>query len=585
MDRPIVYAGELPRSADFLGFAKSALYGLGGLAQAVLGASTCVSGLPCAPTSPASLQVTVGQGSIYEQETVDATAYGVLGTDTNTIVKQGLLNSPATLTITPPSTSGYSQVFLVEAIYSDVDSGTTVLPYYNSANVAQPLSGPNNSGTSQFTVRGGICTIALKAGTAAPTGSQTAPSPDSGYVALYYILVANGQSTITSANITVASGAPFIPLTLPQVPLAIQEQAGNYAADTGTANALAIALPSTTPNPPPAGMPVRFKKSASPNTTSSTIAINGNSPINILWGDGSSVIGGDLPGSSYCETVSDGTNLRLIGPPGPTVFARGAAPGVMAGLLPTFGTLTNTGATISVSVGAAADTTYARLMTLASTANWAVSNGNAINGYAGGTTLPNSSTIHFFLCQGATGVGVFASTTLAPALSAFPTGYNLYYRRIFSAITNSSGSLIPYTAREVEGGAVFCTYQTQILDLSSVTPTTVSRTLYTLSVPLGLIVDWQGLGAPGPGGPSAITIYMSSPDEPDTAVASGGTGTGGFTGETAYNAGQASDTYYYEAMFRQMLTNTSAQIGMRCETGVTGEINVYTIGFKDFRRN
>jgi hypothetical protein len=194
MDRVLFYPGEVPRSNDILAMNKNALYALSALAQAIIGNGPSIAGLPIAPTSPASLQVTIGAGSIYVQATVDATAYAGLGTDPNSAVKQGLLSSPATLTLTPPATTGYSQVFLVQVAYSDVDSGATVLPYYNSANPSVPYAGPNNSGASQFTQRNGVCVVALKAGIAAATGSQTIPSPDAGYTGVYAITLANGQT-------------------------------------------------------------------------------------------------------------------------------------------------------------------------------------------------------------------------------------------------------------------------------------------------------------------------------------------------------------------------------------------------------
>ena len=178
------------------------------------------------PTGPATLNVVIGTGSIYTLEAADAAAYGSLGTDSNQVVKQGLLEAPQTLTITPPTTSGFSQVFMVEAIYADTDSGSTVLPYFNSANPALPLSGPGNDGLTQNTVRQGVCTIALKAGTAATTGTQVAPSPDAGYVGLYLITVANGQTQITSSNIATYSAAPFIPFTIPQIATAISTASG-----------------------------------------------------------------------------------------------------------------------------------------------------------------------------------------------------------------------------------------------------------------------------------------------------------------------------------------------------------------------
>jgi hypothetical protein len=311
----------IPQDADLLSTNKNVLYALASLSHAALGSSTCVDGLICAPTSPPSLQVTVGPGSIYETEEVDATAYGSLGIDTNSVLKQGLLISPATISITPPSTSGYSQVFLIEATYNDVDSGATVLPYYNSTNPYQPYSGPNNSGTSQFTKRTGICAIALKAGSAAPTGSQVAPSPDAGYVGLYAITVVNGQSTVTSANISQMPGAPFIPLNLNGIPLFVQEQPGNFSADSGSANAVVLTLPQYTVWPGPPGTPWRFQKMNANNTGAMTIS-NGATPVSLAWGDGSSLQAGDLQAASFCEAVSDGTNIRLVGPSGPSVFQR-----------------------------------------------------------------------------------------------------------------------------------------------------------------------------------------------------------------------------------------------------------------------
>jgi hypothetical protein len=217
MDRPIVYVGELPRADDFLGLAKDALYGLGFASSAAIGPGTGVSGFAIGPTGPASLSFTIGAGSIYAPETVDSAAYGVLGTDSNNIIKQGILAAPVTLTITPPATSGYSQVYIVQVAYSDVDGGAIVPPYLNSANTDVPFNGAGGTGGSQNTTRQGKAVVQLKAGAAASTGSQATPSPDAGYTALWAITVANGATTITSANWTQLSannaqyGAPWFP--------------------------------------------------------------------------------------------------------------------------------------------------------------------------------------------------------------------------------------------------------------------------------------------------------------------------------------------------------------------------------------
>ena len=219
VDRQFAYAGAIPQDTDILSSEKNMLYGVGYLAQAALGTGTCVIGLVGAQTAVPSLQITIGAGAIFSQQTVDATAYGDLGADSNTIMKQGILKAPVTLTLTAPTTSGYSQVYLVEAAYQEIDAGATVLPYYNASNPSAPYSGPANAGTSNYTVRQGACTMGVAAGTAAPTGSQTAPATTSGYVPLYTITVANGQTAITTAQIITATGAPFVPYNLNNIPV------------------------------------------------------------------------------------------------------------------------------------------------------------------------------------------------------------------------------------------------------------------------------------------------------------------------------------------------------------------------------
>jgi len=218
MDRVIVQPGALPQDTDVLNTNLFALIESSFKNAAMLGSSTVVAGLACTPTTPtASLQVNIATGSIFQVDEIDASAYGSLGTNTNSVIKQGILPAPQVLSITPPATSGYSQVYLVQAILNDVDAGLTVLSYYNSANPAQPFSGPSNSGSSNYTQRLCRCSVALKAGVAASTGTQTTPSPDSGYVGLFAITVANGQTQITSTSIAQLATAPFFP-ALPAVP-------------------------------------------------------------------------------------------------------------------------------------------------------------------------------------------------------------------------------------------------------------------------------------------------------------------------------------------------------------------------------
>ena len=209
MDRSVVYSGAVPLETDLLSAQRFTLLGLGNLAQSVLGTGTLVDGLVVAPTVVPSLAVTVAPGAIYSQQNVDSTAYSSLPADTaRQTVKQGLLPDAVTLATPAPTTAGQSVVYLIQAAYQDQDVLPVVLPYYNAANPTVSWSGPANSGTAQNTVRRGACVVSAKAGVASATPS--APAPDVGYVGLYTVTVANGQSTVAAVNIAQLPTAPTI---------------------------------------------------------------------------------------------------------------------------------------------------------------------------------------------------------------------------------------------------------------------------------------------------------------------------------------------------------------------------------------
>jgi hypothetical protein len=136
-------------------------------------------------------------------------------------VKQGILLDAVNFACPAPTTAGFSINYLVEAAFQEVDGGSTVLPYYNAANPAQAFNGPNGTGTSNTTFRDNTVQLQLKAGTAATTGTQTTPAVDSGFTGLWVITVAFGAVTITSANISQFTGAPFL-----TAPLLTQIQQG-----------------------------------------------------------------------------------------------------------------------------------------------------------------------------------------------------------------------------------------------------------------------------------------------------------------------------------------------------------------------
>lgn len=216
MDRNIVYPGSIPLDTDLLAVNRNAMIAMGFLAQAVLGTNTVVDGLTLTPTSPPSLTVNVGPGSITQLSVVDAAAFGSLAADIiDPLLKMGINLQPASFTLVAPAVSGQSTNYLIEVSFIEDDTVPVVLPYYNAANPALPFSGPNNTGVTQNTQRVQRVQLQLKAGTPANTGSQVTPVVDNGWVGLYVITVNFGQSAITAANVTTLSTAPLINWKLP----------------------------------------------------------------------------------------------------------------------------------------------------------------------------------------------------------------------------------------------------------------------------------------------------------------------------------------------------------------------------------
>jgi hypothetical protein len=277
----------------------------------------------------------------------------------------------------------------------------------------------------------------------------------------------------------------------------------------------------------------------------------------------------------YESTLNGGSGGIQLAQTPPTTATSIVAFNSISGFIPsTFTGSTNANQALSVSVGQASDSTNAVYISKNTATAWAVANGNAVNGYQGGNTLPaTAETIHFFAIQDASGAnqGVFASLSeSAPTLPSTHTGGK--FRRIFSLVTTSAGLLIAGTATEINGGGIRFYYSAgSITDVNNVTMTTGSRTLTVLaSIPTGIKMmarfrfEQNGTGA------SLIT----SPDELDQAA------TGGTT-----NPGQdaGSGTGATQSVTLDCLTNSSAQIGIRGSTA-NGAF-VWTRGYDDFRRS
>ncbi len=310
MDRQIVYPGQIPLETDNLYPQRYQLQALGEFIRTVMGTPSVVGGMQVIPTTPASLAVQVLPGSICALENIDDTDYGSLpAIISQQTMKQGILAATTPLTLTPPTTSGYAISYLIQAAFQEDDEDPIVLPYYNSADPNQPFSGPDGSGVAQMTIRRGRVVVSAKAGVAATSGTQVAPSPDAGYVRLAVVVVAQGASQLTSNEISIPDYAAYLPSTLPLVPDGVQSGSWVYAQDTGTANALVVKL-YTIPAQYKAGMGLRVLAAAS-NTGATTINVNGLGTKAIKRRDGTDLQANDILAGAICVLIYDGNSFQL----------------------------------------------------------------------------------------------------------------------------------------------------------------------------------------------------------------------------------------------------------------------------------
>lgn len=326
MDRQIVYIGAIPQDTDLLNTNLDSYIGLAKLSAAVLGTVSLLNNFTCTQTSPASMNVTVSAGEIYALENIDNDTYGSIPPDTtHAIVKQGINLDTTTLTCTAPSTVGNSVNYLVQIGFSETDTGSEVLPYYNSSDPSQAWSGPNNNGTPNYTVRTDSCNVNLKQGVQAPTGTQVTPSPDSGFLGAFVITVAHGATTVINSNISVYNSSNFINETLTQKIsqatadtryaqiTSVQNSQYTYGVDSSvSANTVTVTLsPALTSYV--AGQSFLIKI-ANTNTGASTININSLGSKNITYSNGSTLAPSDLVAGGIAILTYDGTAFQVKNP-------------------------------------------------------------------------------------------------------------------------------------------------------------------------------------------------------------------------------------------------------------------------------
>ena len=324
MDRPTVYYGSQVRDLDILNVGQNAMVAVAKLSLATLGNTGVVYGLSATPGS--GLNVVVGPGEVYQQAPLEATAISELTQDlAHTIIKQGInINATTVSGFAAPGISGQSINYLIQAQYQDLDAGATVLNYFNVATypAGLPYSGPGNTATAQTTVRKGIVALQVKAGSAATTGTQTTPSPDSGWIGLYAVTVAYGNASIASGQIATygsnGSGGPLaaIPTNLAAIPAAIQQSQWAAYQDTGVANAYVIA-----PTPPIATRKAgatRFLVQFSSANTSGCTLNDGLGVVPLYQNSGAALATNYITAGQVSEVVWDGSGYQMV--PGPAAW-------------------------------------------------------------------------------------------------------------------------------------------------------------------------------------------------------------------------------------------------------------------------
>lgn len=205
--------------------------------------------------------------------------------------------------------------------------------------------------------------------------------------------------------------------------------------------------------------------------------------------------------------------------------------------------------------------------------SWVV--GDAANGLAAGLSLAANTWYHLFLIYNPT-TGLhdlgFDSNIAATNLLACATGF-IQFRRIWSGVTNASSVLWPL--RQV--GNIFRWTSTMVNLITTASISSSTRTLYTMSTPLGVevlarlryYIDSDGKGC-CISSPLDTDLAVSSSDAPTNLIV--GTDTVVNTSDKGASPGGAGEI--------DVLTNNICQIGIRSASG-TVYVCIMTVGWTD----
>lgn len=227
MNRPIIYDEEQARTYDILWGWRDFVIAAGFLEQDLAGQTTgVVAGIGATASGPPSLVINLAAGRVYQNAAVDATSYGALSADSDLIMQQGIAAGQTVTLTTSGLSSGQSRWALIQAQFSQVDAipgddpTGGLLKYFNTADPTVPFEGPGNDGDPQNTVRRGLVTVNVIYGAPATTGAEVPPNPSAGFLGLYLVDLAFGQTTVVQNQILPAgpSVGTGVPSNYPQAP-------------------------------------------------------------------------------------------------------------------------------------------------------------------------------------------------------------------------------------------------------------------------------------------------------------------------------------------------------------------------------
>lgn len=200
--RTTIWTSQQPQPQDLMQFERDAAKSLAQFILDAMGSQNAAfTGLAATPGT--GLTVNIGAGAVYQYGQIDPTAWGdTMGSDAFDGTLLGLVLSTQDLTgFAAPTTSGDSINYLVQCQIQVTDAASVSTPLYSSNN--NPPTYVQKSPSRQ-----NVVVFEVKAGTQAATGTQTTPTPDSGWIPLYAVTVDYGESSLTSADIVAAANAP-----------------------------------------------------------------------------------------------------------------------------------------------------------------------------------------------------------------------------------------------------------------------------------------------------------------------------------------------------------------------------------------